>query len=159
MAARRPKGVYVRPTLDWFWRQAGTGTTVNVGGLPNQFNYGGLYNNDNTGRTLFVLDITGSDLGSDFMLLYMEKGPTGVFVMDGAPLDPRNPKPPGQIYKDGFVAAKANPIAIASAQFIAASAPPPGFRTVVPPGFTLWYGGTGASVTMGVSFTWVALPG
>jgi len=159
MAGRRPEGVYSRPTLDYFFHKAGTGTTLEYTTLPNQFNYGGLYNNDNVGRKLYVLDITGSDLGSDFMLLYREKGFAGTKVMDAAPLDPTQPAPPGQIYKVGFAVIKANPIAIAQPQFVAAAAPPPGFRTVVPPGFTLWFGGSSASTTLSVTFTWVALPG
>lgn len=98
---RRPKGVYARPTLDWFSDQVCTGgAEIQNDPIVNNglFWRISLFNNDLRGRKCYVYQIT---LASDFAVFYygsLHHGSLGDFFASCFSVDSSLPVPPGQIF-------------------------------------------------------------
>jgi hypothetical protein len=99
---RSPKGSYVRTTGDWFYQNSALAhAAVNRIGGSTAIYYA-LYNNDTTGRSLFVKTIY-IDSSDSVIAIYYAQGLTQVGTLQTGlrgtyPLNPLWPAPVGQLY-------------------------------------------------------------
>ena len=98
--ARVPKGVYQRPTADWFTALSSSGGTTVLGNGTDTF-FGGLYNNATDGSYLYVYGISaGVSHPFSTVALYARGGgldPADTVVQGGVPVILGSNMGPGQI--------------------------------------------------------------
>jgi hypothetical protein len=106
---RKPKGTYIRSTPDWFSSLACAGfgfcPSLPLGQAPAV----GLFNNDNSGRSLFVYGL-GAEVnnGAEVANFSYFNGPLTALYSPtaAAPIDPLLAALPGQIYGSGLTPAQ-----------------------------------------------------
>lgn len=162
---RRPRGIYVRNTPDWFYRRmavAGFEIAVNSGNLGNATI--GLFNNDSIGRALHVYGLSAGFSGGNNVLILMEPQARGTAQAAGSGIDPRAGAMPGVVNTTSgasiptpmFVGIQPNTVAVAAltaGQYYALT-PFPQF--LIPPGYQLTFIGDYASSQ--VSGAWWYIP-
>jgi hypothetical protein len=95
---RKPKGTYVRPTGDWFSANLCSGAWYDDTAGAATYLWIGLYNDDNLGRSLYILGISAAMDGANVMAGVVVKGTLGSQVAACVNVNPNTGAPPGKIY-------------------------------------------------------------
>lgn len=166
---RRPKGVYSRPTLDWFSDQVCTGAgafqTFPLSGTGNDIHVS-LFNNDTLGRLLYVYAISCGNDSAENLYCAFHAGTVGNFFAAGMSVNPSLGTPPGQIFLDVRTGTGSTPLAPPSDPYTQI---PSGFNSstivapfplfILPKGYSIVVSPDFSGQSLGASFWYIPLQG